>query len=104
MSRSVTSRTTLENLKREAKRWYKAIRAGDAEARGRLQQAYPQAPDAPSLRDVQHALALGFGCPGWTALKTRLAEDAPIRRYERVAEALVTAYRTPDDTAMRIVW
>ncbi len=104
MSRSVTPRTTLESLKREAKRWYKAIRAGDAEARARLQQAYPQAPDAPSLRDVQHALALEFGCPGWTALKTRLAEDAPIRRYERVAEALVTAYRTPDDTAMRIVW
>jgi hypothetical protein len=104
MSRSVTPRTTLESLKREAKRWYKAIRAGEAEARARLQQAYPQAPDAPSLRDVQHALALEFGCPGWTALKTRLAEDAPIRRYDRVAEALVTAYRTPDESAMRIVW
>ena len=42
--------------------------------------------------------------PGWTALKDRLARDAPMRRYDRVAEALVTAYRTGEDGAMRIVW
>ena len=104
MSRTITPRTTLENLKREARRWHKALRAGDAEARARLQQAYPQAPDQPALRDVQHALAREFGCSGWDALRVRLAEDAPIRRYERVADALVVAYRTPDEGAMRIVW
>ena len=39
----------------------------------------PDAPATPTLRDVQHALAREHGLPGWTALKDRLAEDAPIR-------------------------
>jgi len=104
MSRHITPRTTLENLKREAKRWLKALHANVGEARARLLRAIPDAPDVPTLRDVQHALALEHGLPGWTALRSRLAHDAPMRRYERVAEALVTAYRTGEDGAMRIVW
>jgi hypothetical protein len=104
MPRQVTPRTTLENLKREAKRWLKALRANDEEARARLLRVLPSAPDQPTLHDVQHALALEHGLPGWTALKHRLAGDAPLRRYERVAEALVTAYHTPDAAALRIVW
>jgi hypothetical protein len=104
MPRQITSRTTLENLKKEAKRWLKALHANAGEARGRLQRAFPNAPTLPTLRDVQHALALEHGLPGWTALKNRIAQDAPIRRYDNVADALVTAYRTGEETAMRIVW
>ncbi|MFN2566404.1 MAG: hypothetical protein ABR499_15520 [Gemmatimonadaceae bacterium] len=104
MPRQITPRTTLENLKREAKRWLKALRANVGEARARLHRAFPEAPDLPTLRDVQHALALEYGLPGWTALKNRLAKDAPMRRYEKVAEALVTAYRTGEASAMRTVW
>jgi hypothetical protein len=104
MSRQITPGTTLDNLKREAKRWLKALRADVAEARARLERAWPHAPALPTLRDVQRALALEFGLPGWTALKDRVAAESPTRRYERVAEAVVVAYRTPEPAAMRIVW
>ena len=103
MPRPITSRTTLALLRREAKRWLKALRAGDGPARARLQRALPHAPERPTLRDVQHALAREHGLPGWTALKLRLDPDAPLRRYERVAEALAAAYRTGDERAMRVV-
>jgi uncharacterized protein len=48
---------TLDNLRKTAKRWLRALRANEAEARARLARAYPGAPDEPGLRDVQHALA-----------------------------------------------
>jgi hypothetical protein len=104
MSRQITPATTLENLKREAKRWLKALRDDVDEARARFHRALPNAPDVPTLRDVQHALAVEHGLPGWMALRDRLARDVPTRRYETVAEALVTAYRTGEEGAMRIVW
>ena len=53
---------------------------------------------------MQHALALEHGLPGWTALKSQLDQGAAMRRYDKVAEALVTAYHTVDESAMRIVW
>jgi ankyrin repeat protein len=74
MSRPLTPQSTLENLKKEAKRWLKAVRANDAAARARLTRAWPGAPHAPGLRDMQHALAREYGFPGWSALKARLAE------------------------------
>jgi hypothetical protein len=104
MSRHITPGTTLDNLKREAKRWLKALREGVEEARARLHRAIPNAPAVPTLRDVQHALAIEFGLPGWTALKNRVADGGPLRRYERVAKAVVVAYQSPDPAAMRIVW
>ena len=104
MPRQITPRTTLENLKREAKRWLKALHANAGAARARLQRASLTPPTLPTLRDVQHALALEHGLPGWSALKDRLAQDASMRRYDKVAEALVTAYRTGEESAMRIVW
>ena len=57
MPRKITSATSLDNLKKEAKRWLRALRTGDADARARFDRAYPQAPREPVLRDVQHALA-----------------------------------------------
>jgi Leucine Rich Repeat (LRR) protein len=104
MPRRVSPRTTLDNLKKEAKRWLKALRANDVEARARFERALPNAPALPALRDVQRALAREHDLPGWTALVQRLGEDVSLRRYERVAEALVTAYRTGEAGAMRIVW
>jgi hypothetical protein len=104
MPRPITPRTSLDNLKREAKRWLNALQAGSAEAQARLRRSLPALSGVATLRDVQHALALEHGLHGWTALKRALAQDATLRQYERVAEALVTAYRTPDEIAMRIVW
>jgi hypothetical protein len=104
MSRQITSRTTLENLKGEAKRWLKALRSKIAGARERFERALPGSPANPTLRDVQHALAREHGVPGWAALKDRLAGEPPMRHYEKVAHALVAAYASPDEPSLRIVW
>src|SRR5436309_14782379 len=74
MTRRLTPQSSLELLKREAKRWLKALRDGDASARDRLERALERVPDEPTLRDVQLALAREHGLPGWTALKDAVEE------------------------------
>lgn len=73
MPRSLSAQTTLETLRKEAKRWLKALRAGDEAARNRLRRVHPRAPSPPALRDVQHGLAIEYGCDSWVALKARAA-------------------------------
>src|SRR4051794_11662834 len=100
--RQLTSNTHLDNLKKEAKRWLKALRENDAEARDRLVRAYPKAPEKPVLRDVQHALACEYGQESWKALKLALealAGPATAKRraptaddYRQTAQAFVDAY------------
>ena len=65
--------SSLDNLKKEAKRWLKALRANDPEARSRLARAWPGAPATPVLRDLQHALAREHGHESWIALSAALA-------------------------------
>src|SRR5690348_17335149 len=72
MPKKLSDRSTLENFKKEAKRWLTALRDGDASARARLERATPTAPADPTLRDVQHALAVEYGFDGWPALKDAL--------------------------------
>ena len=72
MSRELTPRSSIEGLRKEAKRWLRALRENDAEAIARLRRACPDALDSPhalGIRDVQHALAREHGFPGWSALK-----------------------------------
>jgi hypothetical protein len=104
MSRHITPTTSLENLQREAKRWLKALRARDREARERFEAALTDAPVDPTLRDVQHALAREHALSGWAALRARVEAPPAVKRYHQVAEALVAAYASPDEPAMRIVW
>jgi ankyrin repeat protein len=78
--RTLTANANLESLRKEAKRWLKALRTGDAAARERLERVSPEATAEPTLRDVQHAIALEHGARGWTALKERLADLALARR------------------------
>jgi len=66
--------TTVDNLRKAAKRWLKSLREGDPDARARLARAYPGAPKEPTLRDVQHALACERGHQSWIAL-TRAVVD-----------------------------
>jgi uncharacterized protein len=73
MSPELPPGRTLDSLKKEAKRWLKALRANVDDARARLERAVHNAPPLPTLRDVQHALALEHGFPGWKALKEKLA-------------------------------
>jgi ankyrin repeat protein len=76
MSRKLTPQSSLENLKREAKRWLKAIQAGDVAARTRFDRALQRGSADPTLRDVQHALAVEYGLDGWADLKDALAHRA----------------------------
>ena len=66
----------LDNLRKNAKRWLQALRDGDAQARARLVRAYPGAPEQPTLRDVQHALARERGHDSWIALSRAVADRA----------------------------
>ena len=76
---------TVENLKKEAKRWLRALRAGDADARARFDRALRDAPAEPTLRDVQHALARERGCAGWTELIARAPNGSLVDRFLRAA-------------------
>ena len=96
MSRALTPAITLDSLKKEAKRWLKALRAQDQPARARLQRAFPNAPAEPGLRDVQHALALEHGLAGWTALKKALDEAATARRRHADLDAWFLENACPD--------
>jgi len=79
-TRTLGAATTLESLKKEAKRWLKALREGDGAARERLSHVLPNAGTELALREVQHALALEHGFTGWAALKETLADRALARR------------------------
>jgi ankyrin repeat protein len=59
----------LAGLRKQAKRWLKALRAGDAEAFARLGRALPKHSPVPGLREVQQALAHEHGFESWAALK-----------------------------------
>jgi len=111
MPRQISSATSLEHLRKEAKRWLKALRADDADARRRLERAYPAVPASPVLRDVQHALSLEYGHENWTALKGALRQlsmdrSAPLlgarttEEFDHLANDLVLAFDAKDETAL----
>jgi ankyrin repeat protein len=76
MHRTLTPKTSLDTLRKDAKRWLKAIRAGDADAIARLHDSGAKPSAEPGLRDVQQALALECGCENWIALKAAIADLA----------------------------
>ena len=99
--------STLENLRKSARRWLKALRADDADAHARLKRADPNAPSNPALRDVQHALAREHGHKSWIDLrralddgKTRGAAIPDADQYDTLARDVLTAYQTGDAAAM----
>lgn len=113
MSAFTARRRTLESLKREAKHWLAALRAGEEDARVRFAQTLPDGPSHPTLRDVQLALARRHGFPGWAALKRALTPDTQtstrtLAQYREMADALFEAYRTGEPAAMerhyRLTW
>jgi hypothetical protein len=80
MSRTLTPVSTLETLRKEAKRWLKTLQSGDAGARRRLAAVTPSAQVDPTLRDVQLAPAREYRLPGWAALRQALDNLAMARR------------------------
>jgi len=109
MPRSISSATSIDNLRKEAKRWLAALRNGDSDARGRFERAYEGGPADPVLRDVQYALAREYGHEGWAALTRAVAARvettaAPLQaeeEYERLANDLVAAYDRKDATTLQ---
>jgi len=99
-ARRISPRTTLDNLKKEAKHWLKQLRSGDPEARARLERALPKAPADPVLRDIQHALAREHEFAGWTELKQALvsragAQGSPEGSHGQLVERFLE-YACPD--------
>jgi hypothetical protein len=99
----------LEDIEKEATRWYDAILASDPAARARFDRVMADAPRTPNLGDVQHALALEHGFTGWTALEQAVAQAEAagreagaqaLERYDAMAAALLEAYRTGTPEAM----
>jgi ankyrin repeat protein len=105
MSRKLTPRSSLENLKREAKRWLKAIETGDSAARARFDRVIPRGPATPSLRDVQYALAVEHGFDGWTALRDAVSRVAGATgpRHEAIQELLAGAERGDEASVRRVL-
>ena len=59
MSRPFTPQNGLDGLKKEAKRWLKALRANEPEARARLDRAYPNAPAVRILQSMPVLIVYG---------------------------------------------
>jgi ankyrin repeat protein len=82
MAADLPPATSLDRLRKRAKQWLKALRAGDADARTRFNRTHPRPPADPGLRDVQHALARELGFARWTQLKAALIDRARARASE----------------------
>lgn len=90
---------SLEQLKKDAKRFLKALREKDPAARARFETAYPGGPARPGLRDVQHALARYMGFENWIAL-TRASQGKPEPDYEQAAADWLAAFNAKDEAAL----
>jgi hypothetical protein len=112
MPRKISSSASPDVLRKEAKRWFKALRSGDIDARARFEHALPAAPREPVLRDVQHALAREYGHESWKALLEAVAavsvhvEPAPDRPllspgdYDALAQDYGLAFNSRDEAAL----
>ncbi|ASG20175.1 ankyrin repeat domain-containing protein [Nitrospirillum viridazoti] len=100
MSRTLSTRTTVDGLRREAKRWLKAMGAGEADAIARFLIVFPGHATAPKLREVQHALAREHGFPTWAALTQELADRTRTmeQRVHLFLEKAVNRYGTDPAT------
>ena len=77
----------LARLRKDAKRWLRAIRGGDQAALDRFRKWLPRHLGEPQLREVQQALARERGFVSWADLKTD-AEDRAVaaRGIEQLTE------------------
>ena len=106
MTREITSRTSVEFLKKESKQWLKSLEAGDTDALDRLRRALPEydASNATqlTLRTVQRALAREHGVEGWLALIDEIENRA--RELREIADEILrnTIYRGDSSVAARL--
>ena len=113
MPRKISSASSLDTLRKEARRWVRALRAGDVRARARFNAAHQSPPAAPTLRDVQHALAREYGHDSWMALsaavRTLNADSAEglrrltVAEFDQLAADFLSAFNVKDDAALQRV-
>jgi ankyrin repeat protein len=89
MPRPLKSTTSLDTLRKEARRWLNAVRGGDRHAQDRLTRVIARAGRV-SLRVVQQALAREYGFESWAALKRDRERQSP--PLFASPEELVTAF------------
>jgi ankyrin repeat protein len=96
MPRSLSASSSLDVLRGEAKRWLKAIAAGDGAALSRFRQVFPEHNGVPKLREVQQALAREYGVSSWAALKQEIEDRARsfADRVQLFLEKSVNRYST----------
>ena len=83
MPRTLTPRSSLESLRKEAKRLRRAVEAGDPQAAARFRAVFPGHAGPVNLREAQQALAREHGFASWAALKQEI-EDRARSHEERV--------------------
>ena len=73
MHRTLHSQATLENMKREARELFHALRRGDVRALRQSESLDPQAGTLdPRLADAQYLIAREYGFNSWQKLKASL--------------------------------
>ncbi|MCG8588962.1 MAG: ankyrin repeat domain-containing protein [Proteobacteria bacterium] len=70
------SDSSLESLRKQAKRWLRELRRGDAAALQRLERVLPRHSTPPVLREVQQALAREQGLASWAELREQRELEA----------------------------
>lgn len=75
ITRDLPANATLESIRKQAKAFLKALKAGDAAARQRALPYFSE-PAGIGLQDVQLVLAREFGFSSWTRLKTHLERSS----------------------------
>jgi ankyrin repeat protein len=81
--RHLTPSTTLDNLRREARRLLREAASGDLDGLDRIRASYPNHHGHPKLRQAQQVLAREHGFPNWAALKQEV-EDRQRTHADRV--------------------
>lgn len=76
ITRDLPANATLDSIRKQAKAFHKALKAGDAAARQRALPYFSE-PAAMGLQDTQLVIAREFGFSSWTRLKTQLERAQP---------------------------
>lgn len=100
MTRTLSAQTNLDALRKEAKRWRKAIATGDPEAITRFRAIFPHHDTTPTLRETQQALAREYGFASWATLKQDIVDRTRSReeRLRLFLEKSVHRYGTDPGT------
>jgi hypothetical protein len=79
MTRALSARTNLENVRKEARHLLHSLRQHDATALKRYHSLDSlNGSSAPSLAEAQYVIAREYGCPSWKKLQDRLHKHARI--------------------------